>query len=769
MRKIAIFGKGGIGKSTFSSNLAAAYARRGLRVLLVGCDPKHDTTTALTEGAPIRTAVEHSAFMDSGKGGVEGLVVRGRLGVDCVEAGGPEPGIGCAGRGISRMIEMLEEAGYLRADRYDAALFDVLGDVVCGGFAAPLREGMADKIVVVTSEELMALYAANNIARAIKNYSSNGATLAGLVANLRDPDADREAVARFAGLLGTKVLSWLPRDPAVRRAEYRRLTVGEVAPESEFARRVEELAELLLQDGDSPVPTPLSDEAFGTLSRAAFQGEVPAVAVAPRAPERDEKTGRTPSLKGARAEVGKEHARLVDALTGAASRAPESGSNAEQWGAADQWRRFFCDREAKRNGRAGLELRAPVLHIWHQDLECSYAGPDWGGKDASFFNFPWMRKTTPGGEERRDEGGDERRDEPMPPMLMTDLRDLDVVHGGEKKLREALEAGLAHPGQVEAIVVNSTCVPTVIGDDVPKTLKAVDNPRGTPILFNNSANNQDIDVGRMILDKVRAEPGFGMQAKTPRSVNLVGFPEGPALGELRDLLERSGVTVNEAVMPALSLAAARRLGAASANVFMPNAAYQPVYDQVFKTLPLENHSFEPPYGVEGTRAWLKSVAGLFKKDAEAEKAFARELAPWKRRWDDLRRRALDLRFAFVVDRGEMPRLTDASRFWGVPVLRVLREMGVRVEVLLHEGEDRGPLKGFKTEEELRRRLTEGGYDAVYSEYFFDQRLVRAGTAQFSLAPFEPGVRGAVATLERLLALGRWKFNRRYAAYLGDGR
>ncbi|MDE2491491.1 MAG: AAA family ATPase, partial [Elusimicrobia bacterium] len=269
MRKIAVFGKGGIGKSTLTSNLAAAYARRGLRVLLVGCDPKHDTTVALTGGEPIRTAVELSAFMDSSGKGADELVARGRLGIDCVEAGGPEPGIGCAGRGISRAIELLELSGRLRPDRYDVALFDVLGDVVCGGFAAPLREGMADVVALVTSEEMMSLYAANNVARAIRNYAANGASLAGLVANLRDPGADREAVARFAGLLGTRVLAWFERESAVRRAEYARETVVESAPESAFARAVEALAGALLEAAAAPPPTPLGDERFAALSRRA--------------------------------------------------------------------------------------------------------------------------------------------------------------------------------------------------------------------------------------------------------------------------------------------------------------------------------------------------------------------------------------------------------------------------------------------------------------------------------------------------------------------
>lgn len=759
MQKIAIFGKGGIGKSTFSSNLAAAYARRGLRVLLVGCDPKHDTTLALTEGAPIRTAVEHSAFMDSGGGSAEGLVVRGRLGVDCVEAGGPEPGIGCAGRGISRMIEILEEAGFLRGDRYDVALFDVLGDVVCGGFAAPLREGMADKVVIVTSEELMSLYAANNVARAVRNYSANGSSLIGLAANLRDPDADREAVSRFAALIGTRVLGWLTRDAAVRRAEYARTTAVESAPSSDFARRVEALAGELLAAPAAPPPSPLGDERFAALSRRAFRDD----GAAPAAPARTKKAPLARKTLAARpapaADGGTE---LEDALRAEASVPREAGESAAQWGANDQWRLFFCDRESRRNERAGLELQAPVLQVWHQDLECSYAGPQWDLREPSFFRFPWLRR---GAEGPREEGGEHGENARMPQPRMTDLRDQDVIGGGEAKLREALEEGLAGSPEIEAVVVQSTCVPTVIGDDVPKTLRRFAATAGVPLIDSNAAANRRVDAGRLILERLRAEPGYGKEPVVPGSVNLVGFPEGEAMSELCALLERSGVGINARAMPRLDLAAARRLPRAAAQVFLPHAAYEAVYAAVFRSLPAAAHEFPAPFGVEGSRRWLSSVAGLFGRAAEAEAAFDEAFAARRERWDERRSQAAGRRLAFVADRESLPRLSDARLFWGVPVLRVLREMGFRVEVLLYGAADRGPLKGFKTPEELAARLADGRYDAVYSEYAFDERLVKAGTAAFSLADFEPGPGGAVASIERLLAAGRWGFYRRYAAAL----
>ncbi|MDE2492215.1 MAG: hypothetical protein KGM24_15310, partial [Elusimicrobia bacterium] len=461
--------------------------------------------------------------------------------------------------------------------------------------------------------------------------------------------------------------------------------------------------------------------------------------------------------------------RLAEALDGAARAPRERGSSMDQWGADDQWRLFFCDREARRNARAGLELRAPVLQVWHQDLECSYAGPRWEAGAPSFFTFPWLSRARARRDVRRGAERGGGREERGPRPIMTDLRDGDVIMGGEGKLAAALEAGLASGERVEAVVVESTCVPTVIGDDVPKALRALRDRIGVPLIYSSAAANQQVDVGRLLLERVRTEPGWGRGRTIPSSVNLIGFPEGAALDEMKTLLERAGVRVHVAAMPSLTLEQARALPRAAAQVFLPNAAYEPIYEAVFRTIPVPAHSFDAPYGAAGTRRWLRAVAGLFGREAAAERAAEEAFAPALPRWNELRREAAGRRLAFVVDRERLPRLTDPSRFWGVPVLRVLREFGLGVEVLLHGAKDRGPLKGFSTPDELSRLLSEGRFDAVYSEYFFDDRLVRAGKAQFSLGFFEPGLRGAVATLERLLASARWGFYRRYAdAFRAEG-
>ncbi len=280
MQRLAFYGKGGIGKSTIAASLSAIMARSGKRVLHVGCDPKHDSTVSLMGGAMIPTVVNQS-LRDVIR--PEEIVSVSPLGVHCVEAGGPHAGVGCAGRGISRTLEIFDRADLLSSDRYDVVSFDILGDVVCGGFAAPLRHRVGEKVIIVASEEVMSLYAANNIAKAVLTYASNGIVCAGMVINLRDNNEDLAPAERFAKLLGVRILGVGRRDPIVREAEYQRITVVQHAPDSQIVAELAKLAETILSVDPKQCrpPTPLSDEDFYAYTRRKFrdsaEGEPPVV------------------------------------------------------------------------------------------------------------------------------------------------------------------------------------------------------------------------------------------------------------------------------------------------------------------------------------------------------------------------------------------------------------------------------------------------------------------------------------------------------------
>jgi nitrogenase iron protein NifH len=261
MRQVAIYGKGGIGKSTTTQNTVAGLASLGKKVMIVGCDPKADSTRLILHAKAQNTVMD----LVREKGTVEDLELEevmkvGYGDVKCVESGGPEPGVGCAGRGVITAINFLEAEGAYTPD-LDFVFYDVLGDVVCGGFAMPIREGKAEEIYIVTSGEMMAMYAANNISKGILKYAATGKVrLGGLICNSRKTDREDELIEALARKLGTQMIHFVPRDNQVQRAELRRMTVIEYSPEHKQAEEYRTLAQKILDNKMLVIPSPLEME-----------------------------------------------------------------------------------------------------------------------------------------------------------------------------------------------------------------------------------------------------------------------------------------------------------------------------------------------------------------------------------------------------------------------------------------------------------------------------------------------------------------------------
>jgi len=258
LRQIAFYGKGGIGKSTTSQNTLAALAQMGQKILIVGCDPKADSTRLILHAKAQDTILSLAAEAGSVEDlELEDVMKVGFQDIRCVESGGPEPGVGCAGRGVITSINFLEEEGAYDGANYVS--YDVLGDVVCGGFAMPIRDGKAQEVYIVASGEMMAIYAANNICKGLVKYAKqSGVRLGGIICNSRKVDREKEFLAEFTAAIGTQMIHFVPRDNVVQKAEFNKKTVTEFDPTENQALEYSELGRKIIENKNFVIPKPLT-------------------------------------------------------------------------------------------------------------------------------------------------------------------------------------------------------------------------------------------------------------------------------------------------------------------------------------------------------------------------------------------------------------------------------------------------------------------------------------------------------------------------------
>ncbi len=443
MIQIALYGKGGIGKSTVSANLSAALSDLKKRVLQIGCDPKHDSTRLLLGGAVIPTVLDYMRETPQEAQQLEALVFEGYGGTACVEAGGPKPGIGCAGRGILSSFEVLKRLG-LRASSFDVVLYDVLGDVVCGGFAVPLRKEYADAVFLVTSGEYMALYAANNILRGIRNFEDAAPRVAGIIFNRRGLFAEEERVFAFARAVGLPVLATLPRDEVFSQAEKAGKTLAEAFPSSTPVSIFRELAkyvETLEKDRSLLHPAnPLGDLELEALVLG--RREMPCIKPVGTDPDLYKKTGN--ELYSSR-EENRSSAEISSKIHETKpAETPEEVSTPSPTAYPFRPPLYGCAFSGAVTAIFQVRDAATVLH---GPRSCTHITAD--ALACSFL---------------RGGGMNTGEVEQVPGLLPTDMKEEEVIFGGLKKLESKIEEALS-AGWQTVFVVN-TCPGGIIGDDI---------------------------------------------------------------------------------------------------------------------------------------------------------------------------------------------------------------------------------------------------------------------------------------------------------------
>lgn len=496
--EIALYGKGGIGKSTISANLSAALAASGRKVLQIGCDPKHDSTRLLLGGRKIPTVLDYLRDTPKELASTENVLIEGYLGIGCIEAGGPKPGVGCAGRGIISAFEFLERNK--TKERYDTVVYDVLGDVVCGGFAVPIRREYAGAIFLVTSGEFMALYAANNILRGIRNYDSNEVRrVAGIIYNDRSLSAESGRVERFARAVGLPICARFPRSEAFSAAEEKNCTVAQLGGFDEIRTAFEELASRINGDMALYEAMPLSDE---ELEDCVLRGV----------------SFRTPELAPEASAVSPDHSASPAAIESCST--PPIRTRQPLYGCAF-------------NGAAAAAIHlTDSIVIAHSPRSCAF--------------YTWQTISSPGRKNLFNRGII------MPSAISpnfecTQIDHAEAVFGGMDKLREHVRYALERkPG---AVIVISSCVSGIIGDDV---LSLEDmSPEGTPVIVipaDGVINGDYMEGIRMCLHRIALRLIDRNAETRPKTVNIIGEMglsnnSDVNYRTVKNMLERMGISI----------------------------------------------------------------------------------------------------------------------------------------------------------------------------------------------------------------------------------
>lgn len=645
MRRLAVYGKGGIGKSTISANLSVALARAGRSVLQIGCDPKHDSTKLLLGGAQPTCVLDYLRDTLPGNYDLNAVLYTGFAGVGCVEAGGPQPGVGCAGRGIISTFEMLEQ--FRLGEHYDTILYDVLGDVVCGGFAVPIRREYADTILIVTSGEFMALYAANNILRGVRTYDGEtGARVAGIVCNRRNVVGEDERVARFASAVELPVFATVPRSDSFAAAEDKGMTVMEHGTDSKLVALFDGMAKRLV-DGTRLYPArPLSDE------------ELEAIMGLGSLPEQ-------PGQEGGLCNAGQNDAVAEPERPGGKASSLPSSARID----LTDPNRYLSKTVAQGDPLHGCAFNGAVAASLHlTDAEVVAHAP------TSCANLS-LQAFSSSGRRALFERGTLLPASLAPNFTCTHMDEHDIVFGGsDTLLGNVREAQKRKPA---AVIVVSSCPSGIIGDDIDRAAE-LSTPE-CPVLPLKADGNMTGDYlqGQLMASLAIARTFIQRDLPTkPKTVNI--FAEKMVVTNtqanfevVKGFLERMGVSVTCRFLYQASTTQLAQF--TSAQLCLP--AYSDYTAGLFGKLFSEEFGMRIfdrgfPIGFDETVEWLRAIGSEFGEEQIAEDIIREQEDSYRRKIDALRPALAGKKLMVVSYNCELDWILRTALDLGMDIVRV---------------------------------------------------------------------------------------------------
>ena len=602
MKQIAVYGKGGIGKSTLSANISAALSLNNKRILQIGCDPKHDSTKLLMRGLSIPTVLDYIKTKSPLEYRKSDILFEGFGKIGCIEAGGPKPGVGCAGRGIITAFELLETLHI--KDNYDMIVYDVLGDVVCGGFAVPIRREYSDSIFIVTSGEYMSLYAANNILRGIQNYDENRPRLLGILYNSRNVKNEDDRVYKFAEAVKLPVFARIPRDDIFARAEKANVTVLELTQNEKnpVADIFKGIAKRICEGTEHFAANPLTDDELEALILSNEGAITKASHSATSSPKQEEEDTFSCSC---------ETAEPCEACTGISSGQEESTSDYDAPYLSKNVIRDEPLHGCAFNGAMTMSsnLKDAVI-LAHSPKSCTYLS---------------IQTISSAGRRTLFERGNILPSSLIPNVLSTDMSETDMVFGGSENLLSKVKSVLNSQTPPPAIVIVSSCPSGIIGDDIDDALSL--STERTKIVTVKAEGNL---TGDYLQGMLMAYTSLAKQIidrnveKREKTVNIV-FEKVVARNteinfqRLKTFLTRMNISVNCRFLCNTSYASLRDFCSAELNLL----AYRDYTGKILEDFFIKEYGasfFEKqfPIGFKETSDWLLALGKHFDASDEAK-------------------------------------------------------------------------------------------------------------------------------------------------------